>query len=289
MNIFISWSKELSHQCAEAVRVWIKCTLQASEPWISSSDIDKGSTWFSEISNQLQDTKVGIVCLTKENKNNPWILFESGALAKGIAASRVCTLLIDLTPADLEGPLAQFNHTLLKKADMKKLLNTINQELGDRALGSDVFNQAFDVNWPSFDAKIKDILKNKPGNDEVEPERSNDDILTEILMSTRSLGKRLSKIESRQNTINLPFGSNRDPLNILPNNDRKMTLQNLVEYALSEYEDEDLFKEADSADGLVELYGTLAEKQIIKDTNSDTTSIFDAMNDVIKKRKDRHF
>lgn len=76
MKIFISWSKSLSKECAEILRDWIKCTLQPSEPWVSSKDIEKGSLWFGEISDQLKDTRVGIVCLTKENKNNPWILFE---------------------------------------------------------------------------------------------------------------------------------------------------------------------------------------------------------------------
>ena len=56
MKIFISWSGDYSKQCAEILRDWIKCTLQASEPWISSQDIDKGTLWFSEISGQLKDT-----------------------------------------------------------------------------------------------------------------------------------------------------------------------------------------------------------------------------------------
>jgi hypothetical protein len=122
MKVFISWSKSLSKECAEILSDWIKCTLQASEPWISSKDIDKGSLWFNEINDQLKDTKVGIVCLTKENKDNPWILFESGALAKGLSVNRVCTFLIDLSPADLANPLAQFNHTIPDQDGMKSLL-----------------------------------------------------------------------------------------------------------------------------------------------------------------------
>lgn len=129
MKVFISWSGKFSKECAEILRDWIKCTLQASDPWISSKDIDKGSLWFNEISDQLKDTKVGIVCLTKDNKEKPWILFESGALAKGLSANRVCTFLINLKPSDLENPLAQFNHTVPDKEGMKSLLTTINKEL----------------------------------------------------------------------------------------------------------------------------------------------------------------
>src|ERR1043165_153842 len=106
MKIFISWSGNRSRAVAETLRDWIKCVLQATRPWISTRDIDRGSLWFSEINDQLKDTSVGIICLTQENKNRPWILFEAGALAKGLSSNRVCTLLIDLKSADLEDPLA---------------------------------------------------------------------------------------------------------------------------------------------------------------------------------------
>lgn len=206
MNVFISWSKTLSKECAEILRDWIKCTLQASEPWISSKDIDKGSLWFNEINDQLKDTKVGIVCLTKENKSNPWILFESGALAKGLSANRVCTFLIDLTPADLANPLAQFNHTIPDEEGMKSLLSTINKELGDKALEDKILDQVFETYWPIFERKFKEVVKNTPASEELEPTRSSDDILTEILYTTRTMDKRIRFLEKKTND----FHVNRD-------------------------------------------------------------------------------
>jgi len=201
MNVFISWSKSLSKDCAEILRDWIKCTLQASEPWISSKDIDKGSLWFNEINDQLKDTKVGIVCLTKENKENPWILFESGALAKGLSANRVCTFLIDLTPADLSNPLAQFNHTLPDEEGMKSLLTTINKELGDNALEDRILDQVFDTYWPIFNQRFKDVIGNAPAPENIEPSRSSDDILTEILYTTRTMEKRIRQIERKDDRM----------------------------------------------------------------------------------------
>jgi hypothetical protein len=195
MKVFISWSKSLSKECAEILRDWIKCTLQASEPWVSSKDIDKGSLWFNEINDQLKDTKVGIVCLTKENKENPWILFESGALAKGLSANRVCTFLIDLTPAALANPMAQFNHTMPDQEGMKSLLVTINKELGSEALEDRILDQVFETYWPLFENKFKAAMKNKPSTGEAEPVRSSDDILTEILYTTRTMDKRIRSLE----------------------------------------------------------------------------------------------
>ena len=88
MKVFISWSGERSKQVAEVLNDWIQCVIQAVDPWMSSKDIDRGALWFSEITDQLANTSIGIICLTKENKTKPWILFEAGALAKGLSSSR---------------------------------------------------------------------------------------------------------------------------------------------------------------------------------------------------------
>jgi len=56
--------------------------IQAVDPWLSSSDLDKGSVWFNSISTTLAEFSIGIICLTNENKERPGMLFESSALAK---------------------------------------------------------------------------------------------------------------------------------------------------------------------------------------------------------------
>lgn len=198
MKIFISWSKELSRECAEILQDWIKCTLQASKPWVSSTDLDKGSLWFNGINDQLKDTGVGIVCLTKENKNNPWILFESGALAKGLTVNRVYTFLIDLNPSDIKDPLAQFNHTKPTKPEMKKLLESINKQLGEQGLETKILDQVFDTYWPQFQERFKAAVKKHPPGEVIENEtRSDNDILAEILNTTRRLDKRVRSIENK--------------------------------------------------------------------------------------------
>lgn len=195
MKVFISWSGIQSKQCAEILRDWIKCSLQASEPWISSKDIEKGTLWFNEISDQLADTSVGIVCLTKRNKDKPWILFEAGALAKGLSANRVCTLLVDLKPSDLDSPLSQFNHTIPDKENMKALLTTINSELGEGALEDRILDQVFETYWPKFETQFSQIETPSSESDDSAPARSNDDILEEILYTTRGMDKRIRKLE----------------------------------------------------------------------------------------------
>lgn len=197
MKVFISWSGDRSRAVAEVLSDWIKCVLQASEPWISTRHIDRGSLWFSEINEKLRDISVGIVCLTQENKDKPWILFESGALAKGLSGNRVCTFLVDLQPHDLTDPLAQFNHTKPNKESVWELVRTLNSCLIERALDERVLEKAFEVYWPIFEKEFSAALENNLPTEAVAP-RPPQDIMMEILTATREMNKRVSNLETRQ-------------------------------------------------------------------------------------------
>ena len=96
MKVFLSWSGPRSKAVADAFAWWLPQVIQAIDPSISS-DIDKGKRWSDEISNQLEETKLGIICLTQDNLKAPWLLFEAGALWKAKGAS-VCTFLLDVAP-----------------------------------------------------------------------------------------------------------------------------------------------------------------------------------------------
>ena len=64
MRIFVSWSGDRSKFVAEALHDWLPNVIQALDPWLSSEDIDKGTRWLSDIATQLNEVKVGIICLT---------------------------------------------------------------------------------------------------------------------------------------------------------------------------------------------------------------------------------
>lgn len=196
MKVFISWSGQRSKVVAELFSDWLKCVIQASQPWISTRDIDRGAIWFSEINDKLKDVSVGVICITQENKDKPWILFETGALAKGLSTNRVCTFLIDLNPEDLQDPLAQFNHTKPNNNSVWELIRTINNCLAEKSLDERILKQVFDTYWPQFDQKFNESLLNNPPS-EVVPPRSEQDILAEILKNTRSLSQKIRDLEYR--------------------------------------------------------------------------------------------
>lgn len=81
MKLFLSWSGPASHKIAETFREWLPLILQHVEPYISS-EINKGARWTSDIALELQSSNFGLIFVTPENRDAPWIMFEAGALAK---------------------------------------------------------------------------------------------------------------------------------------------------------------------------------------------------------------
>ena len=199
MKIFISWSGSLSGEVARMLKTWLKCVLQATEPWVSSEDIDRGSQWFNEIGNVLEDCSTGIICLTRTNVAAPWILFEAGSLLKGLATNRVCTFLVDLEPKDIEPPLSQFNHTMPNKESMWKLVTTLNARLESRSLQADTLRKVFETYWPEFEKEMKEILSRAKGEQAAAPSktRNRNDMMVEILYAVRSMDNRLKNLEFR--------------------------------------------------------------------------------------------
>lgn len=203
MKIFISWSGDLSKAIAQHFAEWLKYVIQATEPWISTRNIESGSIWFNEIRNELKDTTTGVVCLTKENLKNPWILFEAGALAKGLDSSRVYTLLIDLESSDVEAPLAQFNHTIVgSKSSMLKLVQDLNSRL-PKALEARTLERTFELHWPEFEKLYREALANATKPQIPLPERTTESKINEILENTRSLAQRVSYLEEHDESFKL--------------------------------------------------------------------------------------
>jgi hypothetical protein len=188
MKVFLSWSGTLTKRVAELLRDWLPNVLQNVDPWISSEDIEKGEIWFTSIGEAISEVTTGIVCLSKDNLNAPWILFESGSLSKGITKNRVCTLLVDLEPSDLMPPLSNFNATKITKEDMFKLVKTINLGSGNKALQDQRLSASFEIWWPNFEQKFSQILKSVPATKQT-TKRSLDDITAEILDTVRAIHK----------------------------------------------------------------------------------------------------
>jgi len=195
MLTFISWSGDQSKFVAVALEKWIAQVIQAVEPWLSS-EIEKGARWSPEVSARLEKSKVGIICLTKDNMNEPWILFEAGALSK-MQDANVCTLLIGLKHADVKQPLAQFQHTSTEKEDMWRLVETINSKVhacGEKGLQEGTLRDVFETFWPKLEMSFNEstAITSTATTDG----RSNREVLEEILELVRN---------QQRDQLNSPF------------------------------------------------------------------------------------
>lgn len=183
MKIFISWSGDRSLAIAKALRDWLPRVIQAVQPWLSESDIGKGTRWEREIGAELAQTRFGIICLTPENLDARWINFEAGALSKTIERTYVCTYLQDLKPTDIEGPLSQFNHTRVDKEDSRKLIHAINRALEAQTLDKQIVDDAFDLLWPRLAERLNQLPAVQAQH---VPTRETDDMVEEILELVRA-------------------------------------------------------------------------------------------------------
>lgn len=185
MKVFISWSGKMSGELAKLLRDWLPSVIQAAKPYFSTDDIEKGTRGNSMLAKELEEAAIGILCLTRENLEAPWIMFEAGALSKKLDTSRVCPILFgELGTTDLKGPLTQFQGAKFNKNDMRKLISTINNQLGEAALGPKTLDTVFDKWWPDLDEKVKSLLSDAPKSTG-EKMRNDRELLEEILTLTR--------------------------------------------------------------------------------------------------------
>lgn len=193
MKVFLSWSGELSHRVAGEFRDWLPDIIHDVKPYLSSLDMDKGTRWSTEIAGELDASAFGLVFVTRQNMNAAWMNFEAGALSKSVEKSRVVPFLFNVKPAELKGPLVQFQYASREKEDVRKILVSLNNAFGDRSLERQRLDRAFEMWWPQLDQKLEKLA----GEVEIESESASQlpptqAILEELLELVRSQNKLLS-------------------------------------------------------------------------------------------------
>lgn len=165
---------------------------------MSESDIDKGSRGIEEISNALNTIEVGISCLTPENLNAPWLLFEAGALSKRIGErSRLCTYLLGgLGKGDVPQPLGMFQHTPATKEETRKMLESINKAIN--ADGPINLDRIFERMWPDLENEIKRMPIAEKNVQAARPER---EMIADILDIVRGLRDSLAETKAAGDVI----------------------------------------------------------------------------------------
>jgi hypothetical protein len=193
MKIFLSWSGGQSRQLATALHAWLPDILHFVEPWMSDADISAGQRWGAEVGKALESTNFGILCVTRENLEAAWLLFEAGALAKSMAQGTVIPFLLDVQFGEiLSGPLGQFQAKKVDGSGAWELVSAINRLADSQAIDDARLRRLFDRLWPDLEQTILHIAPNEQGS---HPRRSIDLILEELVGAVRNFDLRLADVE----------------------------------------------------------------------------------------------
>lgn len=188
VKVFISWSGNLAKSVALALREWLPLLFDRVAPWASDTDIAAGQRGLAQIEAELAGTSFGLVVVTAENQHAPWLNFEAGALSKTVAGDtehRVVPLLVDLAgPAELTGPLAQFQAKMARKDGVRDVVRSL---AAVARVDPAMAGRRFDAYWPQLEAEIDAAKAAAPLGAAVPERREEADVLGEILLHVRSL------------------------------------------------------------------------------------------------------
>ncbi len=194
MNVFITWSGSRSQKLARALKSLLPDVIQNLDVWMSEHDIQAGTRWAHELATRLDECNLGIACVTPENQNAPWLMFEAGALSKNLAEGRLIPLLLDIKPAQINFPLAQFQLAETDRKGITKILIDVNS-LSAQPMEKERLLRQLDRLWPEFDRELVDARAIEVMTPVVNS-RSQEEVLYEILDRVRDFG-RLSNVASK--------------------------------------------------------------------------------------------
>jgi len=200
MKVFISWSGSRSKDLANALRQWLPMVLQYVEPWVSDKDISAGERWAQAIAGELDASNFGIICITPENLNSEWILFESGALSKSMLDAKVIPLLFGLELSDLSGPLSQFQAQKVEQSGVMEVIKAINK-VAEKPASALIVDQLVPTLWPQLQETLSKIPSIAPTEKHKRPSH---EILEELVTGVRGLSSRMRELD--------PDSSDRDRL-----------------------------------------------------------------------------
>jgi hypothetical protein len=154
----VCWSGERSRQVAEILDERLRELLGQSFEVFRSTQIEKGSVWFDEVTAALDVARAGLICLTPENRRAPWLHFEVGALARklrdGGRQGSIFTFLLE--PSELESPLSAYQATVAERADTYRLVESIVRAMGLEGAAKD-WGLRYDGWWRELRAELDRI------------------------------------------------------------------------------------------------------------------------------------
>lgn len=160
VKTFISFSGSKSKETADALEDFLLKVALNVKIVRAERDIALGQDWAEAIKAYLADIDLAIICVTRDNHEKPWFLFEIGTLAQ--RAPIVVLFLLDLAANDLRAPLSDFQTIIPTRDSTWELVRGVSGVPDSSPLQSDLHEQ-FHEKWEDFYARLEAIRK-APGN-----------------------------------------------------------------------------------------------------------------------------
>lgn len=131
-EVFISWSGEKANKYANFLENVLNQIFGRRAKTFYSGNIESGTVWLDRINQALEESKIGIIVLTKESMKKPWVNFEAGAIFKAdIKNTSIIPICVDISFKDLENhPLRFFQSRYYFTWDsMMNLFNYLKEKL----------------------------------------------------------------------------------------------------------------------------------------------------------------
>ncbi|MHA7289578.1 TIR domain-containing protein [Arthrobacter sp. MDT3-24] len=208
MKVFISWSKERSLRVATALNEWLPQVINQVEPWMSAESMESGRPSIAQITEALETTNFGIICVTPENQHETWLNFEAGALAKAVtsASARAIPLLVGFGNfSELDAPLSNYQAQMSTKTDLKKIVHALNAALGTDARPVTQLETAFEKWWPDLETELVAAEKWTIAEPKAIQDTSVDKRFDQIIQAVKTLQR---QVEELTETVRTQPGSN---------------------------------------------------------------------------------
>jgi hypothetical protein len=207
MKIIIGWMGKSGRGLAELLQDWLLRVIQASDPILVNIG-EQSSKLFITSGEDPDECCFGILCLTPEDHEDHGILFEAGVMSNLLPDERISGLLLNLDEEDICRPLQRFPLANTSKEGMRKLLHSINEVRGNKAVALEVLEDTFDIFWSRFEDRVNELkLKIKePEKPKKKPSESTEDnakesVMIEMLATVRALENKLQQASFEKSTI----------------------------------------------------------------------------------------
>lgn len=108
-EVFISWSGKKANKYAKFLENLLNQIFGNQARTFYSGNIESGSVWLDRINHALEESKIGIIVLTKESMKKPWVNFEAGAIFKADTKNTlIIPICVDISLKDLENHPLRF-------------------------------------------------------------------------------------------------------------------------------------------------------------------------------------